>query len=271
MSASIGGTAEWVFRKRGVVSVTVSAADRIVGLAADELRDDAVARCRARLRSAARRRRTPPCPHRQGAARDVSRHPGAVARGARDRDTVERTFTLQAIMSIPDCPPRSKALFAPALRRLRRGRVRQARQTGARRPDKTSAPLQPRLPKHRTSRIASARCHDERDDGSQEERPAARAKRPNARSRRGDQHARSNSLLSSQHDGRPLGVRARSRRHDPGRIHPAAALSRQRSIRELDTAHRALSAQHRRRARRLAAVSWRRARYSAPRSRRISR
>ncbi len=33
----VGGTAEWVFRKREVVSVTVSAADRIVALPADEL------------------------------------------------------------------------------------------------------------------------------------------------------------------------------------------------------------------------------------------
>jgi hydroxysqualene dehydroxylase len=35
----IGGTAEWVFSKREVVSVTVSAADRIVACPADELRD----------------------------------------------------------------------------------------------------------------------------------------------------------------------------------------------------------------------------------------
>ena len=35
----VGGTAEWVFRKRHILSVTVSAADRIVGLPADELRD----------------------------------------------------------------------------------------------------------------------------------------------------------------------------------------------------------------------------------------
>jgi len=35
----IGGTAEWVFRKREVVSVTVSAADRIVGCPADDLRE----------------------------------------------------------------------------------------------------------------------------------------------------------------------------------------------------------------------------------------
>ncbi len=35
----IGGTAEWVFSKREVVSVTVSAADRIVDRPADELRD----------------------------------------------------------------------------------------------------------------------------------------------------------------------------------------------------------------------------------------
>lgn len=35
----VGGTAEWVFRKHEVISVTVSAADRIVGLPAEELRD----------------------------------------------------------------------------------------------------------------------------------------------------------------------------------------------------------------------------------------
>lgn len=34
----VGGTAEWVFRKRGILSVTVSAADPIVGLPAEELR-----------------------------------------------------------------------------------------------------------------------------------------------------------------------------------------------------------------------------------------
>jgi hydroxysqualene dehydroxylase len=35
----VGGTAEWVFRKRGVLSVTVSAADRIVDRPAEELRE----------------------------------------------------------------------------------------------------------------------------------------------------------------------------------------------------------------------------------------
>ncbi len=35
----IGGTAEWIFRKREVLSVTVSAADRIVDRPADELRE----------------------------------------------------------------------------------------------------------------------------------------------------------------------------------------------------------------------------------------
>lgn len=35
----IGGAAEWIFRKRGVLSVTVSAADRIVEWTAPELRD----------------------------------------------------------------------------------------------------------------------------------------------------------------------------------------------------------------------------------------
>ena len=35
----VGGTSEWVFRKRDVVSVTVSAADRLVEKSADELRE----------------------------------------------------------------------------------------------------------------------------------------------------------------------------------------------------------------------------------------
>src|SRR3984893_15501458 len=35
----VGGSAEWIFRKRGVLSVTVSAADRIVDRAASELRE----------------------------------------------------------------------------------------------------------------------------------------------------------------------------------------------------------------------------------------
>jgi squalene-associated FAD-dependent desaturase len=35
----VGGVAEWIFRKHEIVSVTVSAADRIVALPADELRD----------------------------------------------------------------------------------------------------------------------------------------------------------------------------------------------------------------------------------------
>ena len=35
----VGGSAEWVFRKREVVSVTVSAADRLVDVPAEELRE----------------------------------------------------------------------------------------------------------------------------------------------------------------------------------------------------------------------------------------
>ena len=45
----IGGTAEWVFRKREVLSVTVSAADRLMDTPAEELRRALVARRRARL------------------------------------------------------------------------------------------------------------------------------------------------------------------------------------------------------------------------------
>ena len=114
----IGGTAEWVFLKREVVSVTVSAADRLVDRPAEELaalfwRDVAAAFGLPPDAGAAGA-------HRQGAARDVSRHAGAVAAPAGARDALAQSSCWPAIMSIPACPPRSKALFAPALPRPRR-------------------------------------------------------------------------------------------------------------------------------------------------------
>ena len=71
----VGGAAEWVFRKAGVISVTVSAADAIVDEPAEELRDLLWRDVAAAYRPARRARSAGA--HRQGAARDVSRHSGA--------------------------------------------------------------------------------------------------------------------------------------------------------------------------------------------------
>ena len=87
----VGGTAEWVFRKRDILSVTVSAADRIVGRPADELRDvlwrDVARALALRFRADAA------FPHRQGAPGDVPRHPGAAGAPSRRRQRHGTIFT----------------------------------------------------------------------------------------------------------------------------------------------------------------------------------
>ena len=98
----------------GVLSVTVSAADRIVDRPADELRDVLwrdVARALALAagpvppaRIVKERRATF-----RATPAQLARRPPTATHGT--------IFTLQAIMSILACLPRSKALFAPALRR----------------------------------------------------------------------------------------------------------------------------------------------------------
>ena len=107
----IGGAAEWVFRKREVVSVTVSAADRLVDLPGEELAAllwADVARVyglpreplppsrvvKERRPRFARRRRNCGCGHPRARAGPI--------------------FSSPATMSIPACRPRLKALFAPA-------------------------------------------------------------------------------------------------------------------------------------------------------------
>ena len=87
----IGGTAEWVFRKRDILSVTVSAADRIVDRPADELRD-VLWRDVARALGS-RRRADAAFPHRQGAPRDIPRHPGAAGAPSRRRPRHGTIFT----------------------------------------------------------------------------------------------------------------------------------------------------------------------------------
>ena len=105
----VGGVAEWVFRKREVLSVTVSAADGFVDRPAEELgemlwRDVAAATHRA----------GPPPPARIVKERRATfRASPAQLRGGRRRRHAGAIFCLPAIMSIPACPRRSKALFAP--------------------------------------------------------------------------------------------------------------------------------------------------------------
>ena len=74
----VGGTAEWVFRKPEVVSVTVSAADRLVDRPAERAARAAVARCRAapdlparrcRRRASSRSGGRPSAPPRRSCAR----------------------------------------------------------------------------------------------------------------------------------------------------------------------------------------------------------
>ena len=73
--------------------------------------------------------------------------------------------------------------------------------------------------------------------------------------------ARREALLALPAPGRPLGVRARGRRHDSGRIRAAAALSRRAGRCRARSQDRRLSAPHPGRAWRLAAVPRRRSRH----------
>ena len=110
----IGGTAEWVFRRHGIFSVTVSAADALV----EHAGRGAGAQCCGRMSPRAYEvpgLDLPPCRHHQGAAGDVSRDAGAVAAAGRRRGRVGPIFSWRVIMSIPACPPRSKALFGSGL------------------------------------------------------------------------------------------------------------------------------------------------------------
>ena len=122
-------------------------------------------------------------------------------------------------MSILACLPRLKALFARALRR--RAALPDAATRNWRRSD-----FRPRRHRSRQRpRIANARCHDEWNNGEEEQHGRARWRGVSAGSRCRDRALGRLAAVNAA-PGRPLGFRARSRRDDPGRIHPAAALSR---------------------------------------------
>ena len=142
------------------------------------------------------------------------------------------------------CRPRSKARFAPALPRPTAS-PRIARRTD---PDPAAATRECRSGTMTAERLPSAR----------------RCRCPTPARPRGGAGGRLRCWRASS-DGRALGVRARGRRHDPGRIHPAAALSRRRSTPELEAQDRRLSAPHPGRAWRLAAVPRRRFRHQRQR------
>ena len=82
----VGSTAQWIFRKRGVLSVTVSAAHDIVDRSADELRDLLWRDVALAYRLPAHP--VPPGAHRQGAAGDFSREPRAAAAPSGIGDTL---------------------------------------------------------------------------------------------------------------------------------------------------------------------------------------
>ena len=107
----IGGAAEWVFRKREVVSVTVSAADRLVDLPGEELAALLWGMWRGSTGF-----RGHPC-RRRASSRNGGRRSARRRRNCgcgRPRARAGSIFSSPATMSIPACRPRSKALFAPA-------------------------------------------------------------------------------------------------------------------------------------------------------------
>jgi len=99
----------------GGVSVTVSAADSLVDRPADELRDRLLGRCRPRLQIGAAANSAGRASSRSAAPRFAPARSTETAAGG--CEPIGRIFASQAIMSIPGCLRRLKALFAPALRR----------------------------------------------------------------------------------------------------------------------------------------------------------
>ena len=169
--------------------------------------------------------------------------------GARRPRRAGATFTLRAIMSIPACPPRSKALFAPALRRRRafasaaawrrrqiparrrrhpprrhRGLpARAAMNSGMTAPQKSPMPAEadPRPGSTARSRARSnrcCRCSTTTATGCSSSRPTRRS-RPNT----------SCCSITSARSTRELEQRiARYLRADPGRAWRLAAVPRRR-------------------------------------------
>ena len=125
-----------------------------------------------RLRPAGRNRCRPRASSRNGAPHFAPRRRSCG--GARRQRRAGTIFTLRAIMSILACPPRSKALFAPALRR-RPSAPSPRSGAGAARPDASGTPD--------VLRSASARCHDERNDGTNSKTPVPAAIRAASMSR----------------------------------------------------------------------------------------
>ena len=112
----IGGTAEWVFRKREVLSVTVSAADRLIDMPAEELAPLLWRDVAARLRPAAasRCRRAQIVKEKRATFAATPAQESRAGRGRRRAGPISRS---PAIGPIPGCRRRSKARFARALPR----------------------------------------------------------------------------------------------------------------------------------------------------------
>jgi len=150
----VGGTAEWVFRKPGIVSVTVSAADHIVDLTAEELR--------------------------QSLWRDVARAwnlPAAPVPAARIVKERRATFRATPVQEAKRPHPETRwvnlhlagdyvdtGLPATIEGAIRSGFAAAARVHQGRTPA-TAGPPAPARPLPRNFRIARARCHENRNQG----------------------------------------------------------------------------------------------------------
>ena len=107
----IGGVAEWVFVKPGHVSVTISAANRMVDQPAERSPPRVWPDVRAALAPA---RTDAGLARGEGEARHLRRHPRAGAPAARRRAPTSRTSCWPAIGPPPACPAPSKVPSGPA-------------------------------------------------------------------------------------------------------------------------------------------------------------
>ena len=107
----VGGTAEWVFVKRGHVSVTISAANRMVDQDAEAIAQAVWPDVRAALGPG---RADAALARGEGAARHLRRHRGAGEAAAAGRAPTSPTWCSPATGPPPGCPARSKVPSGPA-------------------------------------------------------------------------------------------------------------------------------------------------------------
>ena len=197
-------------------------------------RRDAVARCRGGLRASA-------CAaaagaHRQGAPRDVSSPAPTQLRRRPAAATRWRNLVLAGDWTDTGLPATIEGAIRSGLAAARlAARLRAARALPAKAPSRRLPRRQPtRSLGENGSPISDERRHRCSHGGGT--RPSRRRRRCRPAGRR-DRRA-TDALMRAQHDDGHWALRARGRCDDPGRIYPAAALSR-RDRRRARGAHRA--------------------------------